>query len=177
MQGALNFMQTPGVLAFLHLLAAAVLQLVLASWQLVDQPKISAKAVKGSLVQSTLNGVQVGEVKSSSKTSSSTTRCNNSKDNSSSNNISSGRQQHHASGCKAVNMTSSCAYQPQQQWQQQQQQQEHQQRYHRSWHATCNPFMRQGRLAQVAAVQLMSHWSDGHAEAAHVLRASCKQLG
>uniref|UniRef100_A0A383VBY9 Uncharacterized protein n=1 Tax=Tetradesmus obliquus TaxID=3088 RepID=A0A383VBY9_TETOB len=34
-KGALNSMHTPGVLAFLHLLAAAVVQLVLAAWQVV----------------------------------------------------------------------------------------------------------------------------------------------
>lgn len=53
-------MHTPGVLAFLHLLAAAVVQLVLAAWQVTEPPHMSSKAVKGSLVQATSSGVQVG---------------------------------------------------------------------------------------------------------------------
>ncbi|WIA39823.1 hypothetical protein OEZ86_005876 [Tetradesmus obliquus] len=58
-KGALNSMHTPGVLAFLHLLAAAVVQLVLAAWQVTEPPQMSSKAVKGSLVQATFSGVQV----------------------------------------------------------------------------------------------------------------------
>jgi hypothetical protein len=61
-QGALNSMRTPGVLAFLHLLAAAILQLVLAAWQILESPQISTKATKGASVQALLNGVQVRSV-------------------------------------------------------------------------------------------------------------------
>jgi hypothetical protein len=52
-------MHTPGVLAFLHMVTAALMQLVLASWHILEQPQISAKAAKGSLVQATLTGLQV----------------------------------------------------------------------------------------------------------------------
>jgi hypothetical protein len=62
MQGALNSMHTPGVLTFLHLLTAAILQLVLAAWQVVETPQISAKAAKGGSLLALLNGLQVRSV-------------------------------------------------------------------------------------------------------------------
>lgn len=60
MQGALISMHTPAVLTFLHLLSAAALQLLLASYGLLEQPKIASSAAKGAAVHACINGLQVG---------------------------------------------------------------------------------------------------------------------
>lgn len=58
-QGSLLSMHTPAVLTFLHLLAAAALQLVLVANNLLPAPQLSAAAAKGALVPSVVSALQV----------------------------------------------------------------------------------------------------------------------
>lgn len=58
-QGSLLSMHTPAVLTFLHLLAAAALQLALVANNVLPAPQLSAAAAKGALVPSMVSALQV----------------------------------------------------------------------------------------------------------------------
>lgn len=52
-------MHTPAVLAFLHLLAECLLQLVLVAWGVLPPPQVSAAAAKGALLPAAFTALQV----------------------------------------------------------------------------------------------------------------------
>lgn len=58
-QGSLLSMHTPAVLTFLHLLAAAAVQLVLAANGVLPTPQVSSGAAKGALVAAATSSLQV----------------------------------------------------------------------------------------------------------------------
>lgn len=59
MKGSLLSMHTPAVLTFLHLLAAAALQLALVANNVLPAPQLSAAAAKGALVPSMVSALQL----------------------------------------------------------------------------------------------------------------------
>ncbi len=53
-------MHTPGVLTFLHMLASALVLLVLSTCSAVDRPQLSKSSMNGSIMQTVIYGMQVG---------------------------------------------------------------------------------------------------------------------
>lgn len=58
-QNCLTAMHTPAVLTFLHLLAAALLHLVLVWWGVLPAPQLSAAAAKGASLPAAIAALQV----------------------------------------------------------------------------------------------------------------------